>query len=466
MMAFPYFGEAIMSTFYDVLHRLGYSDRKISGIAQLFLMEDENGRNSFDNLVALLGKETLSPQESRWVSVIKTLENPLVIPTEWQSTQVGRVWQSQDVINNLLHRDDVFLMSPVNLFKCLVAISQLQFCVKSPKFGNVTGITNFYELDDRKEVSFAMQQLVKRLGFCDRREYTEEDGDVDVIFLHAATELAVMPRLKTLVDVAARQSHPVTVYYASNPRGLSKTEESTAEILASWFPVDSQLQPQITQCIQAIFDDKSFKPDWFCDLNQLRARILAAVNEQFGLMLTEFPSAPDQEPYPPEYAKAAAMERRDPLDNKWPHIGHLLCHLSQKLQLDTTRIQIQQILVTGVMNGTKYIPCKTWDMLDVYLKDYVTPGVKKLFYISENSVAHSASRQGLMASLMQQKYGIEAECITWHDALESSHFETARIFREVAAELHTIQELLPIVEEKLTKDADMSAPSCSFASAY
>ena len=152
------------------------------------------------------------------------------------------------------------------------------------------------------------------------------------------------------------------------------------------------------------------------------------------------------------------------MDNTWPHIGHLIHHLLKEL-IDSDRIRLQMVLVPGAIEGGRYIPAKTWEMLHAFLKNHrPSPDSKALFYISENSVAHAAARQHIMTSLLQEKHGITIPCVTFHDALNSSQFETARILREIAAELHTIWELLPQVEHKLAPHADGSAPSCSYAS--
>lgn len=83
--------------------------------------------------------------------------------------------------------------------------------------------------------------------------------------------------------------------------------------MASWFSSDSELQDKITHCIRGVFNDKSFKPDWYANLNQLRDKIFFTLKEELGLEYGEFPSAPGGEIYSSVYADAAAMEGRNPL---------------------------------------------------------------------------------------------------------------------------------------------------------
>lgn len=452
-----------MSTMNEMLSDLGYSERKIQGIAQLLLMQDESGYNAFDNFSVLMSKKEYSPQEQRWVGMVQGFMERLVILDEWSVLKKGLpIWQNSEIVNSVLETPCSLTRS--ELFKFLLAITQLQFFVKSAKYGNSTGTTNIYELDDRKKVSFATQQVINKLGFCNSRFYHRDDGPIDSVFLHAATEIALRQRLVILKSLSEVQEGKIKVFYSTNPRGLSKTEQSTAEILASWFSSDAKLQDKITSCIRAVCKDQSFKPDWYSNLNQLRNKILVTLKDELGLEYSEFPSAPDGEIYSPVYAHAAELEGRDPLDNKWPHIGHLLSHLAKILGINTQQVEFELLLVPGVKEGTRYIPAKTHEILEAFYTQVSLNEDKPLIYISDNSVTHSASRQDLMARLLQEKHGIKMDMITYHDGLDPEYIEVERVYKEITAELHTLFELFPLIERKFEHADDVNFDSVGASS--
>lgn len=155
--------------------------------------------------------------------------------------------------------------------------------------------------------------------------------------------------------------------------------------------------------------------------------------------------------------------RSDPLGNQWPHVGHLLNHLAEKLGLTAELATFELILVSGVVEGNKYIPAKTHDLVTAFFGKMPQSDEQVLCYISDNSVSLGASRQTIMTNLLQAKHNINASSITYHDALDSDCFEQERAFKEIAAELYTQFELLPEIEKKFHRQQESIYRSSSSA---
>ena len=440
-----------MSTLRGILQRAGYSAPKIHGISQLLLIPIGDGTNVFSNFASLLTRgETIGDRERLQIKNNMALGVSLETFSPHWLQDTSLVWQNEQLIDDLL--DHEFDLSEVELFKLLVALTQLQFILNS-RFKVFSGTTNMYELDTKKDVSFAVQRVVQLLGFCNSREYSAADGLVTDIFLHAATESAMMPRLLLIEAMSKQLETPIRVHYATNPRGLSKSESSTAEILSRWFTEESELQPRIASHIRAIFSDKSLKVDWYSGLNQLRAILLDSINATFSLGLAEFPSAPGGEVYPPIYDQTAVVDgNRDPLNNRWPHVGHLLNYCASKLNLDPSMVRLNVIPVPGTVVDGKYKPAQTTDLVKAFFSatsSDVNTGGNKLYCVSDNSVSNGADRQHLIVELQLKKMGSKTDVITYHDALDPKEIDFERITKEVAAQFY---ELVPHLNSMLSTE--------------
>lgn len=434
----------------SLLQRVGYSENEIIGIAQLGLLPFRDGTinmfGHFNNLYICTDPDALDIREKTWIKDIASLEvTPDKIPLEWQDSSL---WEHDSTVNQLL--DYEFNLSEAELFKVLVGLTQLQFFLNA-RFKVFKGSTNQYELDNIQDMRAPVQKLIKRLGFCDSREYILADGVIKSVFVHAASEVALTPRLQILDVIVKSQVNRVVAYYATNPRGLSIHESSTAEILANWFTKNIDLQKNIAEHLKELFNGfKSLKLDWFNALDVIRDKILISINEEFKLDLTSFPRAPGGETYHPAYDKAAELEKRDSLKNSWPHVGHLLCHLSQKLNIDLTKVHFEIIPVCGMMVDSRFKPAQTLELVHEFLAT-IKLDEKRIICISDNSISYGSRRQDLIMKLILQNVGREhSEVITYYDGLDPQKADLERIGKEVAARFN---EQLPHIEELMKLDS-------------
>lgn len=443
-----------MSTIRNTLQLLGYSESRIEATAKLLLITNKSGVNAFENFVNLITQNDVAQGKMAWLNLASEIRiSEKDIPSNWLINTVN-IWQDEELTRSVL--DHEFNCTNHQLLKFLVSLTQLQFILGS-RFEIFSGITNIYELDNSQTVSFAIRRLVKDLEFSNERKYLEEDGEIKSIFLHAATEKALATRISIIKEIVMKQEEPLIVYYTTNPRGLSKAEASTPEILASWFTSDYPLRLNIANTIKDIFSRKDINFDWFNGLDKLRRIILESVNTNFGLQLLEFPSAPSNEIYPPIYDETAILDgNRDPLNNKWPHVGHLINYLSHKAGLSSEKIHVKVIPVAGMVVDGRYKPAQTKELIEAFFtqREREFSETNMIYAVSDNSVSYSAIRQDTMLKLLAKNFKNEsATIITYYDSICSDQIDFERITKEVAAQFYTHYELNSDIESVLTNDS-------------
>ncbi|MCH9757407.1 MAG: hypothetical protein K0U37_09495 [Gammaproteobacteria bacterium] len=428
-----------MATINTIFKKLGFSSDYIQSLVSACLyVGDPSSSNAFEGSLAKISSSNSEKWASKLVNMSVTREVfPEVCFVSYNE------WQSKARINEI--SDHEFDLSEMELFELIVCLTQLQFY--GTKFSDFSGSTNIYENDEQTFVPPAVRNLFSGLGFTETK-FPETSSKIDAVFLHAATEGALIPRLKTLEEILKQHPH-VPVYYVTNPRGLGISEGSTSKILATWFSDEKAKQDLISEEIQSLFSsirmrDQSQQLDWWNNLNALQKEILDVVNPLLEEKLDKFPSNPEVGiHYSEEYDQASGMEKRDLLMESWPIMDHFFdYHLGEK------RIDLRVLPVVGklinVSNNegeiTRYIPARTEDLLEAFFKDF-SIGSEPVFIanISDQSVSLAGFRQCLMTDLMLESmdYRDKATFLPAYDALLQDTFNLERGLKEIAATIHT-----------------------------
>lgn len=425
-----------------LLSSLGYDEIKIKAIARVLLLTNDEGRNTFATALHLLGSK--HSVDIQWINCAKVSNSYTREEQKKQEIWLDKIKES-NIVNDikacLLNSNDPltliqydFNCNPQTLFEVLVCLTQLQFNIGS-KFNRFNDDADYDEFGKKSIINDNPMSIVEDLGLTKPKTYQEEDGELKSIFLHAGSEITLVKRLKIIKELLSKQKNKLTIYYFTNPRGLSKNETSTAKIIAKWIePNDLQQQVKIAHTIQ--MDWRKTPLDWHNGLNLLKKRIVEL------LKLDKFPSAPMEEIYDDSYDLAAKHEERDSLNNAWPHTGHLLNYLASELQI-ADKVNITVVPVPGTLVEDIYKPNQTKELVEALLRDHKCNVLSNetIYAVSDNSVTYSAGTQDLIFKLVLVKYGYKTKkLITYHDSLQKNQIYFERILKEVANEFHTLYE--------------------------
>lgn len=461
-----------MATILVIFKKIGFTEEYIKSLTWTLLNIplSDGSANAFKGAVDKASDSNPESGWLQWLAILKSEPSILSeLPDPWKviPNEINRDKLATEV---MLHN---FNLTERKLYEVILAILQLQFFSK--RFYNSTGYTNMHEYDTLTFMPEKLRSIFSGFGLA-KTVIPDCAYKPDIIFLHAANEKALYPRIATLLEIVAKNLNPsdkISVYFVTNPRGLCTCESSTAEILATWFSSDQNTQKQITEIIKLVFKknfarDRSIQYEWFKDLEYLQQEILEHVNTILPEKLITFPQNPDQNiHYSQEYDLAAEMEQRTKLNNSWPIINHLL-----KFLISSENIDLKIIPVCGELSNAGYVPARTADLTKFFAKNCLPKYVEQydrpieLLNISDQSVTMSGLRQHLITKFTVRKYLPEAKIniSQAYDGALLDNIDIERALKEVTATLHTIytfgqETLLRELESEPSRESSYSMTS-------